>query len=191
MQEEATCRLWAPTRVQKSAAYLRAIEATSDAITRFVADAAAGLGTIDDLELIVHQKVFDRDKARFNVLKAAHPRPNPRALQPLDRIAEAQDAWFEAERVSARAGAAHEAGTQIRRARERKKYPPVHAVFRRELVAPARRILRRSVFPLAGGSRFREDQLPGYLRSFRTATIANERARIEVLTRAPQRYVST
>jgi hypothetical protein len=89
--------------VQKSAAYVRAIEATSAAITQFVADAAAGLGAIDDLELIVLQKVFDRDKARFDVLKATLRGPNPKSLQPLDRIAAAQDTWFEAERVSARA----------------------------------------------------------------------------------------
>ena len=88
--------------VQRSAAYVAAIEATSAAITTFALDAQAGRGTMDDLELIVHQKIFERDKARFDLLKATHPRPNPRALPPLDRIAEAQDAWFEAERVSAR-----------------------------------------------------------------------------------------
>ena len=68
-------------------------------------DAQSGQTAIDDLELIVFRKAYDRDKARFEMLKAAHTArrfPNT-VISPLDRAVEAQDAWFEAERVAARA----------------------------------------------------------------------------------------
>jgi hypothetical protein len=87
--------------VQSSAAYVKAVEDTAAAITSFTVDAKAGLGVIDDLELVVFQKAGDRDKTRFELLKVQ--RPTHRAIFPLDRAVEAQDAWFEAERVLARA----------------------------------------------------------------------------------------
>lgn len=100
-----------PDEVQSSAAYVKAIDDASAAIASFPLDAQAGKGTIDDLELVVFQRVFDRDKARLELQRAqfelqkdqpARGRPH-RAIFPLDRAVQAQDAWFEAERVLARA----------------------------------------------------------------------------------------
>jgi hypothetical protein len=90
--------------IQSSAAYVRAIEETTAAIELFAVDAKARLGTIDDLELVVFRKAFDRDKVRFELLRRqAADQPTHRATFPLDRAVEAQDAWFEAERGLARA----------------------------------------------------------------------------------------
>jgi hypothetical protein len=94
-----------PDEVQSSAAYVKAIEDASGAIASFAQDAqAGGKGTIDDLELVVLRSLFDRDKARFELMKPQPPRGiTHRAIFPLDRAVQAQDAWFEAERVLARA----------------------------------------------------------------------------------------
>jgi len=93
-----------PDEVQSSAAYVKAVEDTAAAITSFALDAQAGKGAIDDLELVVIQKVFDRDRAHFELLRAQTAREHThRAIFPLDRTVQAQDAWFEAERVLARA----------------------------------------------------------------------------------------
>jgi hypothetical protein len=90
--------------VQSSAAYVKAIEDTAAAITSFALDAKAGRDAIDDLELVVFQKVFDRDRAHFELLKPQPPKGlTHRAIFPLDPAVQAQDAWFEAERVLARA----------------------------------------------------------------------------------------
>jgi hypothetical protein len=93
-----------PEEVQSSAAYVKAIEDTAAAITSFALDAKVGRDAIDDLELVVFQKVFDRDKAHFELLRPQPPRGlTHRAIFPLDPAVQAQDAWFEAERVLARA----------------------------------------------------------------------------------------
>jgi hypothetical protein len=67
-------------------------------------DAKAGRDAIDDLELVVFQKVFDRDRARFELFRPQPPKGlTHRAIFPLDPAVQAQDAWFEAERILARA----------------------------------------------------------------------------------------
>jgi hypothetical protein len=93
-----------PDEVQSSAAYVKAIEDASAAITSFALDVQAGKGTIEDLELVVLKSLFDRDRARFELWKPQPPRGHThRAIFPLDRAVQVQDAWFEAERVLARA----------------------------------------------------------------------------------------
>jgi hypothetical protein len=52
----------------------------------------------------VFQKVFDRDRARFELFRPQPPKGlTHRAIFPLDPAVQAQDAWFEAERILARA----------------------------------------------------------------------------------------
>lgn len=93
-----------PDEVQSSAAYVKAIEDTAAAITSFAVDAKAGRVAIDDLELVVFQKVFARDRARSGLFRPQPPRGlTHRAIFPLEPAVQAQDAWFEAERVLARA----------------------------------------------------------------------------------------
>jgi hypothetical protein len=93
-----------PDEVQSSAVYVKAIEDTAAAITSFALDAKAGRDAIDDLELLVFQKVFDRDRARFELFRPQPPKGlTHRAIFPLDPAVQAQDAWFEAERILARA----------------------------------------------------------------------------------------
>ena len=92
-----------PDEVQSSVAYVKAIEDTAAAITSFAVDAKAGREAIDDLELVVFQKVFARDRARFELFRPQPPRGlTHRAIFPLEPAVQAQDAWFEAERVLAR-----------------------------------------------------------------------------------------
>jgi hypothetical protein len=93
-----------PDEVQSSAAYVKAVEDTAAAITRFAVDAKTSAQAIEDLELVVFQKAFDRDRARFELLRRQPPeKTTHRAIFPLDPVVQAQDAWFEAERVVARA----------------------------------------------------------------------------------------
>lgn len=89
-----------PDEVQSSAAWLQAVEAAAAAITSFPLDAQNGRGTIDDAENAVLQKVADRDNARklLRTQTATH-----KAIPLLDPAAQAQDAWFAAERAYVRA----------------------------------------------------------------------------------------
>jgi hypothetical protein len=90
--------------IQGSAAYAKALEDMTTAITTFVTDLDATKGAIDDLEMTVLQKATDRGKARATLAGAAGGKlPANRALSPLDQVAQAQDAWFAAERVLGRA----------------------------------------------------------------------------------------
>jgi hypothetical protein len=92
-----------PDEIQGSAAYVKAIDDTAAAITLFGVDAKAGQRVIgvDDLELVVFQKTYDRDKAHFELLRPTANKHTHRAIFPLGGAVEAQDAWFEAERVLA------------------------------------------------------------------------------------------
>ena len=90
--------------VQSSAAYVKAVEDTAAAITLFATDAKFGRQAVDDLELIVFQKVGDRDRAHFDLFKVPTARGRThRAISLLGPAEQAQDAWFEAERAVARA----------------------------------------------------------------------------------------
>jgi hypothetical protein len=93
-----------PDEVRSSTAYVKAIEDTAAAITSFGLDVQAGKGTIEDLELVVIQKTVDRDRARVELFRTRTAREHThRAIFPLDPVVQAQDAWFEAERVLVRA----------------------------------------------------------------------------------------
>lgn len=92
-----------PDEVQTSAAYVKAIDDTAAAIVAFAVDAKIGRGLIEDLELIVFQKVYDRDKAHFTLLRIQNPRGGThRAVFVFGRAVQSQDAWFDAERLLAR-----------------------------------------------------------------------------------------
>jgi len=89
-----------PDEVRSSAAYLQTVEETAAAITSFPADVQTR-GNIDEAEKAVLQKVTNRDSKRAGLRSqsATH-----RALPLLDRAVQAQNAWFEAERLHVRVG---------------------------------------------------------------------------------------
>jgi hypothetical protein len=101
---KATVQALSAAEVQSSAAYLRGIEATGAAITSFAVDTKAGNGVVEDLAVVAAQTAFDRDRASFASLRTGpvNGRVN-RAIAPLTRVADAQDIWFDAEHVLARA----------------------------------------------------------------------------------------
>lgn len=87
-----------PAEAQGSSAYTRAVEETAAAIAAFPAAAQTG-ASLEDLENAVLRKVADRNRARdqLKARSATH-----KALALLDRAAQAQDRWFEAERLLVR-----------------------------------------------------------------------------------------
>jgi Domain of unknown function (DUF4157) len=101
---KAAVQALSPDEIQSSAAYVTAVDETAAAITSFPMDVAVGQKTIDDLESVVLQKAGDREQARIALLRAGPPKgPALRAISALDPAVQAQDAWFAAERVLARA----------------------------------------------------------------------------------------
>lgn len=86
-----------PNEIQE---YVHAIEDAAAAITKFGIDAKAGGQDIAALESVVRGKIQVRRTAGDVLVKAAGAKS---AVEPFRRAAAAQDAWFEAERILARA----------------------------------------------------------------------------------------
>jgi len=101
---QAGVQAMSANEVQSSANFVQSLQAMAAAITTFASNAKAGTASVDDLELIVYQKAFDRDKAGFELMKL---RPGDkhtnRAVILFSPVGNAQDVWFEAERAVARA----------------------------------------------------------------------------------------
>jgi len=89
-----------PALVADSKAYMNALDATATAIDTFTTSAAAAGADLPALEGVVLAQVEKRNAARDALTAAA---PGHLALGPLNRAADAQDAWLSAARTAARA----------------------------------------------------------------------------------------
>ena len=89
--------------LQRAEAYTRALDEVAAAIPTFAVDSKAKATSVEDLELIVFQKIWERDKLHLPLLQlVGRPQVN-RVMPQLNAATQAQDAWFESERVLARA----------------------------------------------------------------------------------------
>ena len=101
---QAAVKAMTADEIQRSSNAASLVDATAVAIIAFATNAKSGTAPIDDLELVVYQQVFDRDRARVELMKLRPgDRHTQRAVFPLDAAAESQDLWLEAERAVARA----------------------------------------------------------------------------------------
>jgi hypothetical protein len=90
--------------LQRAEAYTRALDEVAAAIPTFAADSQTTATSVEDLELIVFQKIWERDKLHLPLLQLVGRLPQVnRAMARLGDATQAQDAWFESERVLARA----------------------------------------------------------------------------------------